>query len=922
MYIDGKILDLLFRQTAPEKILEVLANDFQSGVDGFLCLIDPNESADSYLQIKKQPIVDVNHFLDYADTTLHGYSEDEHRLLYEQLNQQRAYWKKKGINDSCGFLAPLIDYTNRYLKIVVDEPVCRYGMALGWRDAYLRLGQDLFVTAFLAWNDHCNNIKRKDFTWPVILRVDQPDVYHNLQNGFAENHNHLAGGTQSYQVTWCRMMNYPAQIREELKHFRGSNLFSKSSRGEKGAKLDKFDMLELAALVRSILFRALHRDEFINSAVVVSDSQKAQECNRLFDGRTAFGQEYLSAFSFQNKLADTVDCLRNAYGIDLPVLGHNEYCLDYAMEDTYFRAGKNKNIRIVIGERSFLYRCMRACLDNQGFMDYEKELFYLYLVLQCNFRSEMIQTNEQTGFLNFKNYQDRKDDAWEETPYFCDAIGMALNNRLNHEHITSLEGRMAPKPDVEKNIKKVFDNDLAKRFSDCEADELWDKDSYEFTPDLDLGLFENASWFYVFHYFKVRDERKLEPKKFMLAECRHQKHRDLVKEQTKGFVKALRKSPYFRSRVRGIDAASEEVLCRPEIFAVGYRYIDAVQEKWNVADDGLLPSSPIRISKTYHAGEDFLDIASGLRAIDEAIRFLHMGPHSRIGHALAMGVDPEIHYNTKSHEIVITKQDRLDDLVWILYRSNELGIVIERSLEVALKNEAEQLFREIYSKAKEENHWNYTLHDYWNSMKLRGDDPSVYRTGEFKEPGLSFDEINAYLIDNKYKELEIYRKDTPIAGLYYLYHFDIEAGLTGKETLIKRVDKDYIALMHQLQDAMMKYIESRNLIIEINPSSNVLIGTFKDYCKHPVFRFNNRKLPGMMEYQQNGSVQMHVCVNTDDLGVFDTSLEFEYVLLYEALQKLRDETGVMSYSDQDILDYLDDLRQMGIRAVFPSATSV
>ena len=509
---------------------------------------------------------------------------------------------------------------------------------------------------------------------------------------------------------------------------------------------------------------------------------------------------------------------------------------------------------------------------------------------------------------------------------------MALNNRLRMEHIISLEGRMVPKPETEKNINKVFRSDLAKRFADCSQEEAWDIANYLFHPELDVSIFRGASWFYAFHYFKIPDNRKLDPGKFVLPECRHARHRKLIMEQTKGFVNALRESPYFRSRVRAIDAASEEVLCRPEIFAVAYRYIDYVQNKWNTPDDGLLPSSPIRISKTYHAGEDFLDIISGLRAIDEAIRFLHLDAYSRIGHALALGVEPETHYNTKHYEIIITKQDRLDDLVWILYRGKELGVGLESGLEAELRREAEQLYRDIYRDALVENKWDSNLSVYWRSMKLREDDPSVYSIGNYKMPGLDMDESNACLIDTGNSELQLYREDKQIAGLYYYYHFGVMEGMRGNETYIKRVSNDYIQLVRRLQDAMIREVYRRKLIIETNPSSNVLIGTFKDYCLHPIFRFNNRKLNSLIN--SNGSdnaVQLHVCVNTDDLGVFDTTLEFEYALLYEALQKRREDaagsctdgnkannTGdAYQYSDHDILEYLDNLRKMGVNAVFP-----
>ena len=939
MLTEGKVLDLLFRQASPERVRDILIRELRSDPEGFLFLKKPFEDGKTDSFLKSRCIIERRQFLDMADTVFRGRSEDEDSLLFRKLQQQMNEWEAEGLSRAGSYLAPLVEAAEKYLTVTDGEPVCKYGQALEWRDVYLCLGQDVLVTAYLAHRDCSNRTERKDFTWPVILRVENRDLYGILQKGLAENHNHLAGGTQSFQVTWCRMMNFPGMIRDELINFRGSNLFLKMHRGEQEKRLDKFDVLELAAFIRTILFRALHRDAFSGHAVV-SVSEEYNYENTPFDGMTAFGKEYADTFILGDTLKDTVDRLRNAYGVRLPILGDDSFCLDYAMEEPFYNAGKNQNIRVVIGERSFLYRCIRACMDGEVFTDFEKELFYLYLVLQCNFRSEMIQNNDQTGFLNFKNYQDRKDDAWDATPYYGDAMCMALNNRLNCENITSLEGRMVPKPQAGINVNKVFRADLAKRFHDCNPESALDIAKYGFDPETDLDLLRDASWFYVFHYFKVPDDRKLHPEKFALPVCRHARHRALIARQTRGLADALRESPYFRSRVRGIDSASEEVFCRPEVFAGAFRFIDSIQKNWSLTDTGLLSSNPVRIHKTYHAGEDFLDIASGLRAIDEAIRFLHLEPGSRIGHALALGVDPEIHYITKHQEIITTRQDRLDDLVWILYRGKELGVAADSVLDAQLRREAKQLFHDIYGRVIHENGWDSSLQQYWNSMKLREDDPSLYRSKHFKA-GMATREDTVYLFDKDNEELRFYREDPQVSGLYYYYQFGVEEGRSGNETCIIKVSREYIQLMRRLQDAMMADIYRRNLIIETNPSSNVLIGTFKDYCLHPVFRFNDRKLTAWKSTARpearDNTIQLNVCINTDDLGVFDTNLEFEYALLYEALRKRMEQNSVpgddlkenfagsmgenqgnYQYSSHDILDYLDDLRDMGNRAVFPT----
>lgn len=898
-------------------------------------------------------------FMDFAESTLSGYSENEQKLLYQQLDQVKSRWEEQTATPG-GFLTFLIQYGRDNLVTVGGEPRCRPEKALAWREAFLRLGQDTVVCPFLAYLDYRNGITRSDFTWPAVLRIDDDELYRMLARGMAENHNHINGSTQSFQLTWCRVMNYPEKIRTELKHFKRSSLHSRMVRSRQDNGLDLYEQLELAALIRSILFRALHRGEFRNAPCKESSqredesgverkpgqkdgpgsenepSQKdrlgskkgsgpedetdskqraAQENELPFSGERAFRDEYIQAFSFGNGLCNLIDCLRTGRGAQLNYPDGETLCIDYILDNALIQRCVDSHIRVLVGERFFLYQCTQASLRKEGLDSFEQGLFYLYLLLKCNFRSEMIQANDQTGFKNFLNYQDRKDDAWDENPYFWEAARMALNYRLSSESIVSLEGRLVPKSDPEQNIKKVYRFDRAKRFADCTSAQALDHRNYEFDIELDLAQFAHLPHFYVYHFIKLPDDRRLRLGEFRETPCRHQRHRKNLRATAIGLAAALRKSAYLRNRMRGIDASASEVGCRPEVFAPVFRYLSGVQQKWNTRLDTLLPSSPMRISKAYHAGEDFLDIADGLRAIDEAVSFLALGPESRIGHALAMGTAPEAHYRLKNYEIATTKQDRLDDLVWILYRAKELGVQIEGRLESELRNEAYQLFRELYGAEADHRKWNCGLIDYYRSMKLRGDDPSAYNLHMEVQSLLgTADEFEHYLLDDSNPALIEYRKEHCVSGLYYRYHYGAAEGIFGQETIICRISRAYVKLMRQIQDAMQQYLAERRIVIECNPSSNVLIGTFKSYDCHPVFRFNSRKLgPG----QAIDCAALHVCVNTDDLGVFDTSLEFEYALIGQALLAQRDDSQQPKYNARDVMEYLNDFREMGLLAVFP-----
>ena len=118
-----------------------------------------------------------------------------------------------------------------------------------------------------------------------------------------------------------------------------------------------------------------------------------------------------------------------------------------------------------------------------------------------------------------------------------------------------------------------------------------------------------------------------------------------------------------------------------------------------------------------------------------------------------------------------------------------------------------------------------------------------------------------------------------------------------------------------MQERMGQELERLGIMIECNPTSNYLIGTFRRYDLHPIFRFNNSGL-----VRTDGTFvhapQLSVSINTDDLGIFDTSLEGEYAVLAAALEKAETPDGRQLYTKDSIYQYLEHVRQMGLEQSF------
>ena len=86
-------------------------------------------------------------------------------------------------------------------------------------------------------------------------------------------------------------------------------------------------------------------------------------------------------------------------------------------------------------------------------------------------------------------------------------------------------------------------------------------------------------------------------------------------------------------------------------------------------------------------------------------------------------------------------------------------------------------------------------------------------------------------------------------------------------------------------DSVIRFLADNNIQLNICPSSNVMLGYVPDYKNHTI-----KKL------YENG---VKVTINTDDLLLFDSSIENEYLKLYNA--------GTLSAKQ------LNDIRLNGLR---------
>ncbi len=569
---------------------------------------------------------------------------------------------------------------------------------------------------------------------------------------------------------------------------------------------------------------------------------------------------------------------------------------------------------VLSGERWFLYSALsRIWRNDSGFFVYKK-IFYVYLLIKERIRSELVQTDRNVGFRNFQMHENRKDNFIEASIYGQESTRKVIRELFCPFYIKSLELRMSPAEDMRKNMEKI---------------KIYDQILGE-----DSGTGKKR-YFYTFHFIK-KEDREL-TKDDGVIRCRHESLRKKLWKQAWALLRMREMRPDYAERIHGIDAASNELVCRPEVFAPVFRFLSGHS---TVNHEEVTDNKVRQLRMTYHVGEDFLDLADGLRAIDEAVLFLGLRSGDRIGHALALGIDVEEWYRSKNYRILISQQDYLDNLSWIYNRLFKLdvedvdnlktwiekeykvyfyriyGQYINRDIKEAILNEAEK-----YQKRKKAHYrmnsgeLNFDIFEYHNAWMLRGDDPELYRDGFFKESDDDNDYGYGIKKNVKFPKNDDIRYRPEAFLLYYYYHYDINVKREGEKRIERNVLPFYVKGIQKLQKIMQRKIAEQGIAIETNPSSNYLIGTFKDFEKHPIINFYNCGLVAD-EKKIKKCPQISVSINTDDMGIFSTSLKNEYALIACALEKAKDKKGRPIYSRSMIYEWLDNIRNMGIRQTF------
>lgn len=543
--------------------------------------------------------------------------------------------------------------------------------------------------------------------------------------------------------------------------------------------------------------------------------------------------------------------------------------------DRVFRIGEDFSS---LTKEAFFLMAVYEALDRNSPPDALAHAFYAYTLIKCEFSRLLVLQRDQYGFDQFQKVTVNEMRELTEKSYWKRFYQLAYTAPGD---LDTLEARFAPKNDVSKMVT-LFDGIMTGyrdylSGEETASENMGLKETLEKVEELERSSKKRLRLALVGHFIKRRDDWMSEQVGEMAAyPCRHYMVRSELSKGRRALRRVIDDFGRLRRHVVGFDAAANELHAPPEVFAPLFRHLRC---------DGYH-------NFTYHAGEDFVHLLSGIRAVFEALAFLDLQPGNRIGHATAVGMCPDLWHRRIGPVVVTNMGDRLDDLVfarWVLLGAGGSGAKLAE-----VDAEISRLSRCIYGEPLPPD----LLLDAW---KMRSCDPLAAfdyysEVGAFLDPAIR----DEYVATRKEKD-----RNASAFDVFTKYHSDtkvISRSLApiavGTEDAPEILDPDDL---RRIQNIVLDEFNRRKVAIETLLTSNLRISVYEHYKEHHIFRWLGFA---------GARPKVSVCIGSDDPGVFATNLRNEYAHL------LRELDIVCAASEVDPSNVLDGLISNGKRFRF------
>ena len=456
----------------------------------------------------------------------------------------------------------------------------------------------------------------------------------------------------------------------------------------------------------------------------------------------------------------------------------------------------------------------------------------------------LVQQRNQKGFTQF-GVIPNNDLRWshEDKDFISRFKQLTFDNDFCF--LKHLEGRFSPKNTVVENLNLI--QRISKDFNrfrnsiECTSSKSHLNTTSVWNNESRLSL--------VAHFIKEKDDKVLN-----MFE-RHLLLRQSICRKSYALLKTARITSNESIQIKGIDAASDEMVAGPEVFAPAFRFM---RNHWPGNES---------LKITFHAGEDFIHLLSGLRMMVEADSFLDMKQGDRIGHGTAAGIDPRIWMERIGDKVYMEKGEWMDDLIVAYYLISDSCNPYDslRTLLPIIKNEIEARVMDIYRKQA-------SMPILIQSWLCRKFDPGIYllnRQPSLKDKAEEKEECMNLL------------QNPLVKDLFYNYHLIKECKERYKELELVQIKDGLFTvddLIH-LQDLVLHKLAKKNIALEVPISSNLSISFYQKLEEHHLQRW-------LKGHSSDSKLLIPaVVVGSDDPGIFMTNIYIEYARIMEYLER-------------------------------------
>ncbi len=720
-----------------------------------------------------------------------------------------------------------------------------------WHSMNKSINTELFSLIYLIYNGYTDACNLRAVL--PIVPIEDSQLERVLSEGMAETHLHINAGGH-FKVLWSDEMSL--NKRREMDDF------------------ELWDGTNFTPHIRAASYLRILLSLFLTSA----------------------GKKDFSTLFYTREIKEFYDCVKSGKEFNKWEIFQDikfRFSLDEKSGDILASIKEWKKYSYLNYEQLFLFesfKYIQKSLSNGGDPLFYKMFLYYIRVKNITFQAVTQHNNTVKGLDYFDRYYKK---ATGRIPNWAERIRNIIEYQLADKDLLKLEMRLAFRGD---NYKKTIKDDiitvLEKYLEVMNTQQLLRKSSQA----TQIG--------FIFHLIKMEDKKYLEKCWMNFADdedkC-HLRYPNIIDEYNRQ-ISALNylrnKIPGLSNFIVGIDAASVEYRTEPWVFAPVYKK----------ARGGETPlfnhnSEPIKkLGFTFHVGEDFRNILTGLRHIDEVMT--HFGYHAgdRIGHGIALGLNVDKWF--KKHRVILMPRgEYLDNLLWIwgLNKYDKYPISFDPwVIELKIMKYAEAIYTNLEG---------ITVYALWQAYQNKFTQfNGYYKTTGFYAPEDSKNYPCSYSVSCERLFCHYVEKDERIIWnvekLSLAQHCKIYLEKMC-EPIYVEIDKDKIEPIIKLQKFIAEKVAREGIVVETNPSSNVTIGAFEDICEHYILNLNDRDVTD----NHDSSNGVMVTINTDDPVVFNTCLSNEFAYIFYVLQD-------KGYSREDILKWIDRIRENGMKSSF------